>query len=288
MPPSGEPEAQGRRIGVCSWSLRADDPADLARKVRAVGVDLVQLALGPLWSDEDRLSSTVAALEVEGIEIRSGMMSTIGEDYSTLETIRKTGGLRPDAHWKKNLAVAEAVARTARRIGVSLVSFHAGFLPEERESRERKTMIDRLRQVVDAFAEQGVRAALETGQERAEVLLDVLAELDRPGCGVNFDPANMILYGMGEPVEALSKLAPRVLQIHVKDAQATKARGTWGEEVAVGEGEVDWPAIFGVLAEKRLEVDLMIEREAGQDRVGDAARARAVVERELSRNPIAR
>jgi len=263
-----------RRIGVCSWSLQPRSPADLVEKVRACGLDAVQLALTPLCRDERRLDAMLAALRDGGIAVRSGMMATVGEDYSTLETIRETGGVRPDAHWKENLALARAVARTAKRAGVALVSFHAGFLPERRGSREREKMIGRLRSVADAFAHEGLRVALETGQERAEVLLDVLAELDRPGCGVNFDPANMILYGMGDPIEALSELAPRVLQVHVKDARRTKTPGTWGEELPVGQGEVDWQGFLRVLREKRLDVDWMIERESGDRRVEDVRAAR--------------
>jgi L-ribulose-5-phosphate 3-epimerase len=273
----------GRRIGVCSWSLQAGSPADLVSQVRAVGVGAVQLALTPLCADEKELGRTFGALAENGIEVRSGMLATVGEDYRTLETIRRTGGVRPDEHWEQNLVLAASVARAARKIGVSLVSFHAGFLPEEKSSRERKSMLTRLRQVVDELAEHGVSAALETGQERAEVLLGVLEELDRPGCGVNFDPANMILYGMGDPVAALAMLAPRVRQIHVKDARRTKVAGTWGEEVPVGTGEVDWPAFFGVLRERKIEIDLMIEREAGEHRIADMIRARELVERELAR-----
>jgi sugar phosphate isomerase/epimerase len=275
------------RIGVCSWSLRPATAADLASKVRAAGLARVQIALTDLAKDEAQLTRTRAALAEAGITVRSGMLATIGEDYTTLESIRRTGGLRPDEHWEGNLARAHAVALAAKSFGVPLVSFHAGFLPESKGSRERATVISRLRQVVDVFADERVKIALETGQERAEVLLGVLAELERPACGVNFDPANMILYGMGDPVAALALLAPHVLQIHVKDARAAKTAGAWGEEVAVGTGEVDWSAFFGVYREKKLAVDLMIEREAGDDRVGDISRARATVERELARIAVA-
>lgn len=281
------PPAGAHRIGVCSWSLRARTPEELAASARAVGVDAVQLALTPLCADEGLLARTLEALAKAKVEVRSGMLAMVGEDYSTLETIRRTGGVRPDEHWEQNLVLAASVARTARRIGVSLVSFHAGFLPEEREgprSRERRVMIARLRQVMDEFAEHGVRAAFETGQERAEVLLDVLADLDRADAGVNFDPANMILYGMGDPVEALSLLAPCVRQIHVKDARRTRVPGTWGEEVPVGTGEVDWTAFFDVLRAKGVSCDLMIERESGDDRLGDIETARALVERQLARS----
>jgi len=272
-----------REVGACSWSLRAQSPEDLARRARAVGVHTLQLALTPYVEEPKKLAKVVDVLRRSGIAVRSGMLSTIGEDYSSLDSIRRTGGLRPDGHWRANLSRARAVAGLAKTIGVTLVSFHAGFLPETRVSDERRSMITRLRDVVDAFASEGVRVALETGQERAEILLEVLEDLERPGCGVNFDPANMILYGMGDPVAALSILAPRVFQIHVKDALRTRTPGTWGEEVPVGKGEVDWPAFFDVVRARKLEVDLMIEREAGEDRTADIQSARALVERELAR-----
>jgi sugar phosphate isomerase/epimerase len=260
---------------VCSWSLRPHSVQDLERKVRDCGVRCVQLALGPLRAGAMSPAAVRDVLGGAGIEVRSGMMSPQGEDYSTLETIARTGGLRPDAHWPANLEIARQDARLARELGLPLVTFHAGFLPHARRDPERAKLIARLRTVVDVFADQGVRLGLETGQETAETLLDVLAELDRPAAGVNFDPANMILYGMGEPVAALRRLAPRVVQVHVKDAVAAAARGAWGEEVPVGAGQVDWAAFFAVLDAEQPRVDLMIEREAGEDRVADVRRARA-------------
>ncbi|QDU67858.1 sugar phosphate isomerase/epimerase family protein [Engelhardtia mirabilis] len=266
-------------LGVCSWSLRAGAESELAAVVEAVGVSQVQMALDPLrrgaWSAE-RL---VASLESVDATVRSGMMGTEGEDYSTLETIRRTGGLVPDQHWPANLAAARGNARVARELGLELVSLHAGFLPEKRGDALRARVLDRLRQVADVFGEQGVRLALETGQESAATLLDVLAELDHPGVGINFDPANMLLYGMGEPVAALRALLPHVLQVHVKDARSSQVPGDWGQEVPVGTGEVDWTAFFAVLAAAGFGGDLMIEREAGDDRPGDMRLAADLVRR---------
>jgi len=256
-------------IGVCSWSLQPASAADLARKVKDVGLSAVQLALDPLRTGEWPAAEAAATLRRAGIEIRSGMMGMRGEDYSTLDAIRRTGGVRPDADWEENLAAAGANADLARELGVGLVTFHAGFLPHERRDPLRKVMIERLRAITDAFAARGVRVALETGQEQADTLLGVLDELDRPDVGVNFDPANMVLYGMGDPVAALRRLAPRVAQCHIKDAVATETSGTWGAEVPVGEGNVNWPAFFVVLRDAGLICDLMIEREAGGDRPGD-------------------
>jgi len=260
--------------------VRAGSPAELAEGVRAIGVDCVQVALDPLRTKQWSTSETVQALRLARIEIRSGMMGTVGEDYSTLDTIRAPGGVRPDRHWEENQRTASANARLARELGLELITLHAGFLPEE-PGAERAKLVARLREIIDRFGEHGVRAAFETGQERAATMLSFLEELDRPSAGVNFDPANMLLYDRDDPTEALAALAPWVRQIHVKDARRAKEKGTWGEEVPVGTGEVDWGAFFDVVAEQEIMVDLMIEREAGDDRLGDMHAARERVEREL-------
>lgn len=261
------------RLGVCSWSLQAASPSELATRVRATGLAWVQLALDPLREGTWSLEETRSALSAAGVGVVSGMMGTVGEDYSTLATIRATGGVRPDAHWEANRRNASECARLAHALGLELVTFHAGFLPEE-PGAERTKLLTRLREVVDRCAEHGVRVAFETGQETATNLGEFLQELERPSAGVNFDPANMILYGMGEPVAALAELAPFVRQIHVKDARRAAHAGEWGSEVPVGTGEVDWTRFFAVVARERLAVDLLIEREAGTQRVADVVTAR--------------
>jgi sugar phosphate isomerase/epimerase len=224
----------------------------------------------------------VRQLREAGIGILSGMMAMEGEDYSTLKSIRATGGVRLDETWERNLAGARENAQLAHRLGLKLVTFHAGFLPHggvsQAEDSERHTMVQRLRELAAVFATWSVKVALETGQEDARTLIGVLNDLGKPVVGVNFDPANMILYGMGDPVKSLAALAPWVRQVHVKDAKAAPTPGTWGSEVPVGAGEVDWPAFFGVLRESEVDVDLVVEREAGHSRIDDVKRARQHVE----------
>lgn len=274
-------------VGVCSWSLSPRSARDLVRSVQSIGVDSVQLALGPFGPGPSGpanpwpIGATLDTLAANGVHVRSGMMATKGEDYSSLESIRRTGGIAPDEHWPANLATAAETARLARGMGIELVTFHAGFLPEEPSSPRREQIVGRLQELADEFALEGVDLGLETGQEHASTLLAVLEEVGRPNLGVNFDPANMLLYGMDDPVEALAVLAPHVRQIHIKDARRSKVAGEWGEEVRVGTGEVDWPAFFEVLRDRRLGVDLMIEREAGSQRVKDIRAARELVMSEL-------
>jgi len=277
-----------QRIGVCSWSLRPGSVEELVRNLKTVGVSAVQLALDPLRTGEWQTDQTIGSLRDAGIEIRSGMIGMAGEDYSTLASIRRTGGVRVDEHWEANLSAASESAAIAGRNAIDLVTLHAGFLPHERGDASRSVMIERLRAIVDRFAAHGVNVGFETGQETADTLLDVLDELGRPSVGVNFDPANMILYAMGDPVAALEKLAPRVVQIHIKDAIGTDTPGTWGKEVPAGSGEVDWPAFFNVVRAHRLECDLMIERETPGDRVVEIRQARDLVQRLLLQEGSAR
>ena len=266
-----------RRLGVCSWSLKPRSIEELVQSLRACGVDAVQLSLASLRTPAFEPQRTAAALREAGIDIRSGMTSMRGEDYSTLATIKQTGGVRADEHWPENLAIAKADAAIARPLGLTLVTFHAGFLLHDPRDPERAKLVTRLRTIVDVFADHGVRTGFETGQETAETLLEVLSELDRTSAGVNFDPANMILYGMGDPVAALAQLGPRVLQVHVKDARATTQPGEWGTEVVVGTGQVDWQHFFDVLDRVQPAIDLMIEREAGTSRIADITAAREFV-----------
>lgn len=264
-----------RRVGVCSWSLQPQSPADLAAQVAGTGVRAVQLALDPIRTGAWVEAETRAALE--GVELLSGMMGTRDEDYSTLESIRRSGGVRPDATWPENLSAAKANARLAQRLGLRLVTLHAGFLPHDRFDAERARMIGRLREVADVFAQSGVRVGLETGQESADTLLGVLEEL--PTVGVNFDPANMILYGMGDPVDAVRRLAGRIVQFHIKDARPARNPGHWGEEVVVGTGAVRWDEFLSVAT--TIPGDFVIEREAGNNRAGDVRAAAAFLRRAM-------
>jgi sugar phosphate isomerase/epimerase len=255
-------------IAVCSWSLQAESPAQLVERIRATGASAVQLALTPLVEKPDVWGDCVAALTAANIEIASGMLETVGEDYSTLETIRVTGGVVPDATWHATRARAVEVAKVAGRHGIRLVTFHAGFIPHE-AGAERDGLFARLREIAAIFRAEGARIAFETGQESAETLAHALDALGDDSIGVNFDPANMILYGMGDPVAAVRALAPRIAQVHIKDALPTKTAGTWGSEVRVGTGAVDWKAFLAAIERVPATIRLAVEREAGDDRVGD-------------------
>lgn len=272
------------RIAVCSWSLRPESPEDLIQKVRSCGLSAVQLWLDPIRSWTWKPDTMGGLARASGLTLVSGMFAPKDEDYSTLESIRRTGGVRPDGTWEANQKAAEGDAIMAARFGIPLVTFHAGFIPHDTADTARGVMAQRLRQIAETMAARNVRVALETGQENAETLLQALAEVndslpEKARVGVNFDPANMILYGMGDPIESLRRLLPHVLQVHVKDAVPAASKDAWGEEKPVGLGAVDWPAFFGVLRDAGYRGDLVIERESGDDRQADVRRARDLIEK---------
>ena len=240
----------------------------LVERIQATGARAVQLALVPIADWEGAWGDTFSRLADAGIEVVSGMLETIGEDYSTLDTLRATGGIVPDATWPATRARAIEVARVAGRNRVKLVTFHAGFIPHE-AGAQRDALFARLRELARIFRDHGARIAFETGQESAETLRHALDLLGDDTIGVNFDPANMILYGMGDPVAAVARLASRIAQVHVKDALPTTAPGTWGSEVRVGTGAVDWHAFLAAVARVPAPVRLAVEREAGDDRIND-------------------
>jgi sugar phosphate isomerase/epimerase len=265
------------RLAVCSWSLLPANPRDLAAKLRAVEINRIQLALDPLRENPAIWGAAATELPRAGITIVSGMFGCVGEDYSTLDSIRMTGGIVPDITWPQNLKNIQATAGLAAELGLKLVTFHAGFVHHEPTTPDYQKMLSRLAVVAEIFADRHVQLGLETGQESAAALARLLAGLDHPNVGVNFDPANMVLYAQGDPVAAVRTLGPLIRQVHIKDAKRTQVPGTWGEEVVAGNGEVDWQAFLKALKEINFAGDIVIEREAGTQRVADVRTAREIL-----------
>jgi len=272
------------RLAVCSWSLQPESPQRLIEHLRQIGISRVQISLDPVHENPVVWGSTEDFFRYHGIEMVSGMFGTVGEDYSTIDSIRRTGGLAPDDTWAENWENAQENAALAHQLGLKLVTFHAGFLPHKENDPEFEKLRHRVGLVADVFAAKGIELAFETGQETADTLVLFLQRLGRSNVGVNFDPANMILYDKGNPITALRTLAPWVRQCHIKDANRTSRPGTWGEEVVAGTGQVDWKQFFSTLDEMRFTGWCSIEREAGNQRVADIIATRKFIESASSGN----
>ena len=264
----------GHDVGVCSWSLHPKDMGDLISQVKQAGLAHIQLGLAGLSVlDEKNKEQQIAQLRSAGITITGGMVGFPGEDYSSIARIRETGGFVPDHDWANRRAVTELAARLGQALGVPHISAHVGFVPPRGQAGYDK-VVDRIREVADLFGGYGLALLMETGQERAEELLEFLHDLKRANVFINFDPANMILYGAGEPVAAIRTLGNFIRHVHVKDATGSNKPGVdWGEEVPFGTGQVNPKAFLDALHGVGYTGPLCIEREAGNQRLVDVKSA---------------
>ena len=252
-------------VGVCSWSLQTDVPG-VAEAMKELGLQHVHLGIRAAVEDDS--GKVLDAIRAQPWTITCTMIDFPQEDYSTLDSIKVTGGVVPDEHWPRNHSLFLGATIATAELGVKYLSMHAGFIDESDKAAAEK-IYARIRTLANIAADNGVILLLETGQETAKELRGFLEELDHKSVGVNFDPANMILYDKGDPIEAVRVLAPWIRHLHVKDAVRTKQPGTWGAEVPWGDGQVGIDRFLGVLEEVGFEGAMAIEREAGDNRLGD-------------------
>src|SRR5438309_3978314 len=226
-------------IGVCSWSLQVKSVPELKRLMDRLGIDVVQIACGDphhaAWDEEEKMPE---AARKSGFRMTGTMLGFPGEDYSTPQTIQKTGGFGDPATRPQRLERFQWALDRTLALGLKDLMLHAGFMPEPGDP-DRKPFLDTLGKVSELAKAKHVTVAFETGQETADLLRRTLDELKCSNIKVNFDPANMILYDKGDPIRAVEILGPDIRSVHVKDAIRTKTPGTWGEEVPLGKGEVN-------------------------------------------------
>lgn len=271
------------KLGVTTWSLHQPTLLGALRAARDLGFGHVQLGLGGLGVNDEAMAKDVLAWTRKNkIAIASTCVGFPGEDYSTLESIERTGGYGWREKFEERYLLTLRAAAWTKFFGVKLITTHVGFIPEDTKSHEFNVFVMRVRKVADALRKLRLVLGMESGQETAKTLKSFLRILKRPNVKVNFDPANMILYGKQEPMQAIQLLYRDVAQVHMKDALWTKHRGTWGREVPLGEGEARIPKLIELLKRRRFRGPLIIEREGGEDRIGDIKRAKAWIEKCLS------
>jgi L-ribulose-5-phosphate 3-epimerase len=260
-------------IGVCSWSLQVKNVPELKRLLERLGIDVVQIACGDpqhaSWDEGDKLPEAARAA---GFRMTGAMLGFPGEDYTTPQTIQKTGGFGDPALRPERMKRFEWALDRTRALGLTDLMFHAGFIPEPGDP-DRKALLDTLGKVSELAKAKGVTVAFETGQETADLLRRTLDELKCPNLKVNFDPANMLLYDKGDPIRAVEILGPDIRSVHVKDANRTTVPGTWGEEVPLGQGQANIRQFVKTLKRVGYRGPLCIEREVGtqEQRIADVA-----------------
>ena len=252
-------------IGVCTWSLgnNLDEIADLSDET---GVESLHLSLAPVLDGQG--GKYLQRIEKHGWRVSATMVGFPQEDYSTLESIRITGGIVPDESWPDNKRrVLEAIDITAE-LSVKYLEFHFGFISVD-DAEHYKKLSDRVCLLAERARERGVVLLMETGQETTEELSRFIEAVAHPALAVNFDPANMLLYDKDDPVGAVKTLAKHIRHFHAKDAVRAAKQGDWGREVPWGQGMVNPEKFLSAMKKIGFEGSLAIEREAGNARMED-------------------
>lgn len=210
-------------------------------EIKSLGVRCGQLGIGggiaisPEFVDEWKKS-----LAREQFRVVTVVAAYEGEDYSDIPTVERTVGFIPLATRAAREQRTCELSDLAAALGVPGIACHIGFVPDDRSDADYIAVRDVVRRICDHAAAHYQTFALETGQEPADVLLRFIDDVGRGNLKINFDPANMILYGTGDPIEALEKLAPLVVSAHAKDGDwpPRATPGALGTERRLGEGSV--------------------------------------------------
>jgi sugar phosphate isomerase/epimerase len=201
-----------------------------------------------------------------------------GESYADIPTVQRTVGLVPPETRAARTKEIKEIADFAKLMGIPCVGLHIGFVPHEPNDPLFKQIVATAQDVCDHLKRNGQALHLETGQESADALLQFIHSVGRDNLFINFDPANMILYGTGDPIQALKKVGKYVRSVHCKDGKWAKNPGKeWGQEVPLGEGDVGMETYLRTLKEIGYSGPLTIEREIAHDPVRQKADIGAAV-----------
>ncbi len=189
-----------------------------------------------------------------------------GESYADIPTVSRTVGLVPPETRAARTQEMKEISDFAKLLECSVVALHLGFIPHDTSDPLYAEVLKVTREVCDHAKANGQNLHLETGQESADGLLKFISDVDRDSLFVNFDPANMILYGTGEPIQALKQIGSLVRSIHCKDGKWSANPGVdWGQEVPLGEGDVGMETYLRTLDSLGYTGPLTIEREIPQE-----------------------
>lgn len=232
-----------------------------------LGVPTIQLhAPAAATRTADNAAAFLKRIADMGIQLTAVFGGFEGESYADIPTTQRTVGLVPPETRAARTQEMKEIADFARMLGCDVAALHLGFIPHGGNDALYGEIVTVTQDLCDHCSNNGQTLHLETGQETADGLLQFLGDVDKPNLFVNFDPANMILYGTGEPIEALRKIGKYVRSIHCKDATWADNPGEeWGAEVPLGEGDVGMEQYLRTLGEIGYEGPLTIEREIPQE-----------------------
>ncbi len=238
------------RLGICSWSIdRADVVRALSVAGEDVGVEAVQIGFflrsGLAGADSDSIRR---AADTAGVRLVGAFLGFEGEDYSSIAAVAASGGYAADETLADRMARTRDASRLTAAVGCEALAIHHGSIPDDPEADRYGKLLARVGEAADVAASDGLRLLLETGRESAATLAGFIGALGRDNVGVNFDPANFVVYGTDDPVSAVSVLKGLIEQVHLKDAMASSQPGIeFGSPAALGAGDARIPRVLSKL-----------------------------------------
>lgn len=255
-----------------------NDPEAALKKVHDLGVPTCQIYVEEFGVEEAPKLSR--ALDKFGLEAASVVVGGPGREVWDFYGGPLTIGLVPRETRAARIAHIKKASDFAKTCGIAAVQTHGGFIPENPNDPVYKETVAALREVVGYCKRNGQNFRYETGQETPITLVRVMQDVGLENQGVNFDLANLILYGKANPVDAVEILGPFVQGIHAKDGLWPTNPKELGTEVPIGKGKVDFPRIIARLKEMRYRGAITIEREiSGPQQMEDVRAAKIYLEK---------
>ena len=232
-----------------------------------LGVPTIQLhAPAAATRSPENAEAFLKKLDDLNIQLTCVFCGYEGESYADIPTVKETVGLVPKGPRAARTQETKEISDFAKLLGVDCIGLHVGFVPHDASDPDYAEVLAVTRDICEHAKSNGQRVHLETGQEPADVLLRFIEDTAVGNLFINFDPANMILYGSGEPLPALREVGKYVRSIHCKDATWSDKPGeTWGAEVPLGDGDVGMADYLKTLDEIGYDGPLTIEREIPEE-----------------------
>jgi len=254
------------------------DPDSAMAKVRNLGLPTSQVFIDEF--ELDLVKRLRQALEKHQIEATSLVVGGPGKEVWDFYQGPLTIGLVPRETRAARIAHIKKASDFAKQCDIAAVQTHCGFIPENPNDPVYKETIGALREVVGYCKNNGQNFRYETGQETPLTLVRAIQDVGFDNQGVNFDLANLILYGKANPVDAIELLGPYVQGIHAKDGMWPTNPKELGQEVPIGKGKVDFPRIIERLKQLNYRGAVTIEREiSGPKQVEDVRDAKMYLEK---------